>query len=206
MLVEIVVARETGDAVLLRLGAQQPACVALSGERPVDPAEGLDPDEVAQDEHVQRDLQLQLRLDLGRGVCGLTRLVVLDDPARAERVEVDAVDLPGQREGVEIEPSLQLLRRPLRPERHLEPARDELELRGRFVAHEGFEIAEQALLELAPLEVGQLHPDPGHRLREALAQELERPVELLRTQLLDPELLRQTGEELVQRRVCDLAA
>ena len=137
---------------------------------------------------------------------GLPRLVVLDDPARAERVEVDPVDLAGEREGVEIEPSLQLRRRPLRPERNLEPARDELELRGRFVAHEGFEIAEQALLELAPLEVGQLHPDPGHRLREALAQELERPVELLRTQLLDPELLRQTGEELVQRRVCDLAA
>ena len=151
----VVITAEDGgivnDPVLLRLGAQQPARVALSGKRPVDPAEGLGPDEVAEDEHVQRDLQLQLRLDLRRRVRGLPRLVVLDDPARAERVEVDPVDLAGKREGVEIEPSLQLRRRPLRPERDLEPARDELELRGRLVAHEGFEIAEQALLELAPL-------------------------------------------------------
>ena len=151
LLVEVVVPREAGDAVFLRLGAQQPARVALSGKRPVDPAERLGPDEVAEDEHVQRDLQLQLRLDLRRRVRGLPRLVVLDDPARAERVEVDPVDLAGEREGVEIEPSLQLRRRPLRPERNLEPARDELEVRGRLVAHEGFEIAEQALLELAPL-------------------------------------------------------
>src|SRR5262249_46257313 len=151
ILVEVVVAREAGDSVVLRLGAEQPACVALPGKRPVNPAERLDADEVAQDEHVEGYLQLQLGFDLRRRVRGLPRLVVLDDPARAERVEIDPVDLAGEREGVEIETTLQLGRRPLRPERDLEPARNELELRGRLVAHERFEIAEQALLELAPL-------------------------------------------------------
>ena len=42
------------------LGAQQPARAALAGERAVEPAERLDPDEVAQHEHVERDLQPQL--------------------------------------------------------------------------------------------------------------------------------------------------
>ena len=38
----------------------------------------------------------------------LARLVVPDDPARAERVDVDAVDLPGEREAAQVEPALQL--------------------------------------------------------------------------------------------------
>ena len=69
-------------------------------KRPVDPAERLDADEVAQHEHVERDLQLLLGLDLRRRMSGLAGLVVLNDPARAERIEVDAVDLSGEREAV----------------------------------------------------------------------------------------------------------
>ena len=89
----------------------------VAGERPVDAAERLEPDEVAQHEHVERDLQAQLALDLARRVRVLARLVVLHDPARAERVDVDAVDLPRQREPVaEVEAALQLLRRPLAAE------------------------------------------------------------------------------------------
>src|SRR5438105_10700104 len=57
LLVEVVGAREAGHAVVLCLGAEQPTRGALAGERAVDPTERLDPDEVAQDDHVERDLQ-----------------------------------------------------------------------------------------------------------------------------------------------------
>ena len=52
------------DERLALARAQQPARLALAGERPVDAAERLEPDEVAQHEHVERDLQPQLLLDL----------------------------------------------------------------------------------------------------------------------------------------------
>src|SRR5690348_11636829 len=94
LLVDVVVARVTRHAVLTRLGPQQPSSDALAGQRAVDPAERLDPHEVAQDEHVERDLQVQLVLDPPRGVRGLARLVVDNHAARAERVSVDPVDLP----------------------------------------------------------------------------------------------------------------
>ena len=71
---------------------------------------------------------LQLALDLGRRVRLLAGLVVPDDPARGERIEVDAVDLPGEQERVEVEAALELGRRALRAERDLEPARDERQL------------------------------------------------------------------------------
>ena len=63
-----------GQRVVLRLGAEQAARPPLAGERPVEAAERLDPDEVAQHEHVERDLQPQLLLDLRRRVrrCGPT--------------------------------------------------------------------------------------------------------------------------------------
>jgi len=52
----------------------------------------------------------------------LAGLVVLDDPAGAERVDVDAVDLPGERDpGAEIEAALELRGRPLAAEEDLEP-------------------------------------------------------------------------------------
>src|SRR5947208_12448978 len=90
---------------------------------------------------------------------GLARLVVLDDPAGAEGVEIDPVDLSRERERAEIETALELLGRALRAERNLEPPRHQLQLRGGLVAEESLEVAEQPLLELPPLQVGQLHPD-----------------------------------------------
>ena len=90
----------------LRARAQQPARLALAGERAVETAERLDPDEVAQHEHVERDLQARSCVDLLRRVRRAARLVVLHDPARAERLEVDAVDLSGERQTVaEVEPA-----------------------------------------------------------------------------------------------------
>src|SRR5215213_2455453 len=94
LLVEVVALHEAGQRVVLRLGAQQAARPPLAGERAVEAAERLDPDEVAQDEHVERDLEPQLLLDLRRRVAGSAGLVVLDDPARAAGVDVDPVDLP----------------------------------------------------------------------------------------------------------------
>ena len=112
---------------------------------------------------------------------GLARLVVLDDPARAERVDVDPVDLPGEREAVDLEPALELGRRAVGAERDLELARDEAERRLGLLAHEVLQVAPEALLELAPLEVAELDPDAAlDRLGQALAEELERLVEPLR--------------------------
>src|SRR5205085_7847901 len=96
LLLEVVVARESAQRLALR-GSKQPARLALAGERPVEAAERLEADEVAEDEHVERDLQPQLALDLTGGVRVLARLVVLHDPPRAERVDVDSVDLSGER-------------------------------------------------------------------------------------------------------------
>src|SRR5205807_3258626 len=134
-------------------GAQQPARLALARERPVDAAERLDPDEVAEDEHVERDLQPQLALDLRGRVRGLARLVVLDDPTRAERVDVDPVDLPGQRQAAEVEAALELGGRPLRSEQDLEPAGNERPLLRGLVVDELLEVAAQAFVQLAALEV-----------------------------------------------------
>ena len=100
----------------LSLGrAQQAARPAFAGERPIDAAERLHPHEVAEHEHVERDLQAQLLLDLGRRVAALPRLVVLHDPARAERIDVDPVDLAAEEDVVpEEQPSLELRRAALR--------------------------------------------------------------------------------------------
>ena len=57
-----------------------------------------------------------------------------------------------------------------------------------------------------PLQVGQLHPNAGHRLAETLAHEAKRIVELVGPELLDAEPLGDAREELVQRAMGDLAA
>ena len=83
----------------------------------------------------------------------LARLVVLDDPARAERVDVDAVDLPREGHALgELEPALQLRRGALGAEQHLEAARDERHVRSGLFADERLEVAPEAVPELAPLE------------------------------------------------------
>ncbi len=114
VLVQVVVPRRSPGGRRARTRAASPASARSPGERAVDAAERLDPDEVAQREHVERDLQPQLAVDVARRVRALARLVVLHDPARAERVDVDPVDLPREPQAVaEVEPALQLRRRAL---------------------------------------------------------------------------------------------
>src|SRR5687768_9673098 len=94
----------------------------------------------------------------------LARLVVLDDPSRAEGVDVDAVDLSGECQPFgELEPALQLRRRALRAEQHLKAARDERRFRRRVFADERLEVSPETVLELALLQLGELHPDAFDR-------------------------------------------
>ena len=187
--------------------AQQAARLALAGERPVEAAERLEADEIAQHEHVERDLQAQLALDLAGGVRVLAGLVVLHDPARAERILVDAVDLPGEREPVaEVEAALQLGRRALAAEEHLEAPRHERELRLALDADDRLEIAPQRRVELARLHLRHVHAHALQRLVEARAHQAHRVVDDALVEPLDAELLRQAREELVERVVRDGAA
>src|SRR4029453_8070203 len=123
------------------------------------------------DEHVERDLQSLLLLDLRRRMRVLAGLVVLDDAPRAERVDIDAVDLPRERQaGGQLEPALQLRRGPVPPEEHLEATRNERQLRLRFAADERFQIAPEAVPQLALLQLLQLHPPGVDGLGEEGAQ------------------------------------
>ena len=179
LLVDVVVLHEPLQPVLARLLAQQPARPRVAGQRAVDAAERLHPDQVAQDEHVERDLQVQLAVDLagGRRAAGL---VVDDDPARAERVAVDPVDLARDREAAELEPALQLGRGALGAERDLEAARHERRLRLGLAPDQLLEVAREALLELVALQLGQVEAHVrGERVGQALAQEDERVLERL---------------------------
>ena len=100
----------------------------------------------------------------------LAGLVVLHDPARAVRVDVDPVDLPGESQPLgELEAALQLGCGALRAEEHLEAARNERRLRSGVLADECFEIAPQPVLELTLLQLGELHADAVDRLLETAA-------------------------------------
>src|SRR5262249_13389353 len=135
-------------------------------------AERLDADEVAQDEHVEGDLEAPLLLDLRRREGALAGLVVLDDPPRGEWDEVDPVDLAAEREAAgEVEAALQLQRGALQAQRDLEAAGDELERRPRRVAGDVLDVARERLRELAALERGQVEPDAAaERVVEAAAR------------------------------------
>ena len=63
LLVEVVV-RDVAGQRLASSARTRPRGVRVAGERPVEAAQRLEPDEVAQDEHVERDLEPQLPLDL----------------------------------------------------------------------------------------------------------------------------------------------
>src|ERR1700751_5401711 len=104
---------------------------------------------------------------------GLAGLVVDHDPARAERVAVDAVDLAGDAEAAKVEAALQLRRRPLGAKRDLETVRHERRRRLRLGADELLEVAREADLQLAALELREVGaPMRVERLGEALAAEL----------------------------------
>ena len=208
LLVQVVGLDEARERVVLRLGAEQAARAPLARERPVEPAERLDPDEVAQDEHVERDLEPELLLDLRGRVAGTARLVVLDDPARAARVDVDPVDLPGERDAVaQVEAALQLRRRALRAEPDLEPARHERRLRARprrgRAARDrgaGSARARAARARSSPSGRRRAHPR-GRSQRNSSASS-----RLLSSTRSLPIAFGQPGVEPVQRRVRDRAA
>ena len=69
------------------------------------------------------------------------------------------------------------------------------------------EVARQSLLQLEPLQVGELHAHAaGDRLGEAFAQEDERLVQAVGLDRIRPEPLRQAAVEAVERLVRDSAA
>src|SRR2546423_185934 len=87
---------------------------------------------------------------------------------------------PGGVERLEIEPARELWCGAFGAEGDLEAAGDERQVRLRLGADDRLEVAPEPLLELAPLQVGELEPGlrcTRDRLGEALAQELERLVE-----------------------------
>jgi hypothetical protein len=87
-------------------------------------------------------------------VRGAAGLVVLHNPARAERVDVDAVDLAAQVEAApEVEAALQLGRGAVGAERDLEAPRHQRERRLRLVADEALEVTPERLLELGRLQI-----------------------------------------------------
>src|SRR5262249_43673285 len=150
--------------------------------------------------------QVQLALDLARGGRA-AGLVVDDDPARAERVAVDAVDLAGDGKVAELEPALQLRRRALRAKRNLEAVRHERRLRLGLAPDELLQVAREALAKLVALELRDVEADAGlQRVGQALAQEEKRVLERLRLHAVGARALRQALEERVQRLVRDLAA
>src|SRR5439155_880079 len=177
-------------------------------ERPVDAAERLGADEVAPNEGVERDLEPPLTVDRASGMCAGARLVVLDDPPGAERVEIDPVDLSGEREAVpEREAALQLGRRSLRAERDLELTRDELHLRFGFVADEALEVGEERLAQLGSLQRLQVEPHTGlERGVETSAHEVKRSTDVFGSHPLGVELPREHGVEAAERRVHHLSA
>src|SRR6185503_17517234 len=160
----------------------------------------------AKREDVERDLQLLLGVDVAGAMCA-AELVVLHDASGAERIDVDPVDLPGDGEATELEAPLQLDRRRARAEADLEPPRDEWQAELELLLDEMLEVARQGLLQLEPLQVGELHAHPaGDCLGEAFAQEDERLVQAVGLDRIRPEPLRQAAVEAVERLVRDSAA
>ena len=208
LVVEVVARREPRHELLASARAEHAAGAALPRQRAVEASHRLHSEQVAEDEHVERDLELELGLDPCRRVGALAALVVLDDAARGERVEVDAVDLPAHGEAAEVEPRLEPGCGALAAERDLEPPRHERHLGPCLPAYELAEVAEQALLELEPLDVGELDAArlAGHRLADALLEERERLVEALGLDAVGADVLRQPREELEESLVRHLAA
>ena len=168
LFVQVVVLREPRE-VVARLFPQHPTGETTAGQRPVDTTERLDADEVAEREDVERDLEAKLAIDVTGGVRALARFVVLDDPASAERVDVDPVDLPGEPEIVaELEASLQLRRRSLGAEGHLEPSRHERDRRDGFVTQEPLQIRTERVSKLELLSCVSSSRAPDSRASSRL--------------------------------------
>ena len=96
--------------------------------------------------------------------------------------------------------------RALAAERDLEAARHERRRRLALLLDERREIAPERLVELPLLHLGEVHPYPAHGLVEALPHQARGRLQVLRLELLDPELGRDAGEEAVEGVVRDAAA
>src|SRR2546421_11382530 len=134
----------------------------------------------------------------------LARLVVLDDSAGAERLDVDAIDL--SREGHawgKLEAALELGCRPLGSEQHLEAARDERHVRDRLLADERLEISPETVPKLTLLKVGELEAHALHRVVQATPQESDRVLDAIRFDPIRAELFRQPGVEAEEHLMGD---
>ena len=128
---------------------------------------------------------------MSRAPCARAELVVLDDAACAERIDIDPVDLPRDGEAAELEATLQLDRRRARSEADFEPTRDERQAKLDLLLDEVLEVARKGLFQLQPLEVRELHAHAaGDRLGKAFAQEDERLVQAVRLHGIRPQALR----------------
>src|SRR4029453_843674 len=206
VLVQVVVARAADD-VLLRVRAKETPRPAPAGEGPGEAPQRLDPDEIPEHEHVERDLEAELLLHLARRRRMLARLVVLDDPTRAQRLDVDPVDLPREDEVLaELEAALKLRSGTLAAKGDLEVTRLERGVGRGLDTNESFEVARQRLFQLAALQLRHLQPNAAEGPLEALTHEVDRILHLLGPDAVAPENLGEAGEELEERAVGDRAA
>src|SRR5262249_20644498 len=150
-------------------GAHEPSRPTCARERPVEASERLESDEIAEYEHVERNLEPQLALDLGRRVGVLAGLVVLHDPASAERVDVGPVDLSGgSQPRPELKAALEPRRSPFVPEADSEAARNKRQAGFAPLLYDRLEVSPQRLVELAQLHLRELHPHAAESVVQAL--------------------------------------
>ena len=92
------------------------------------------------------------------------------------------------------------------PKRDLEAPRHERRRRLALLLDERCEVAPERLVELALLHLGEIHPHAGERVVEAAAHKAGRGFDMLRLELLDPELGGDAREEPVESLMGDAAA
>ena len=123
---------------------RHPAHLALAAQRAVQAGHRLDPEHVAGDQDVQRQLQLALGLDLLGRSGALAGLVVPDRaPRRHAGVAVDPVDGAGHGEAVQPQALLQVRLRRLGAEPHLVVARHQRRVERRLAGQEALQVALQ---------------------------------------------------------------
>ena len=113
---------------------------------------------------------------------------------------------PARREVAQVEAALKLRRRALGAERDLEAPRHERALVLGLGSNERLEVAPELPHELAPLELGEFLPHPGHRLLETAVDEAHGVVDVPRLDALRAQLLRKPRVEAVEHRVRERSA
>ena len=183
---------------LILPGKKQPARAPPTAERHVDATHRLEAELIPEHEQIQGDLQACLVVNLRRRG-SRARFVVDDDSARAQRIDIDPVDL-----AADPDTGRQLVRL----ERHLQLPRDERGTCGRVGPHELLEIAPKALTELAALKI--IDVDPEARVEgavHALVHELDGRLDVVRCDALrSRDGSRQLAVEALQRDMGDRAS